>query len=183
MPRARMLVDLGIEAARDWLPRVQMDGGYPDAAVWVLAHGFFNGFYSVIETLLKVESQPAVADKWLRQAIKEWATNSKESREARISNWRNLMTHQGEVLGTRAVIKWETDHFNDTVYQTRSHSFATVQLKDGTGYDITFERWALDQFLWLDRSLSAIEVRYNRLQRLSERGADTAEREGSWTPY
>ena len=113
LERAKNLVRMGVDSARELLPLVARDGRYPDSQLWILSHGFFNGFQSVIDTLRNVEMQSA--DALLHQAISEWLEVSKESRERRLGNWRNLMTHQGKALTTKQTMKWETDDWNDTV--------------------------------------------------------------------
>ncbi len=171
LERSKTLVAMGIEAAQSLIPPAERPGNLPDSHLWILSQGFFNGFYSVIDTLNKVEKHQG--DALLRVAITEWLAATKENREMRMGKWRNLMTHQGRYLTTVPTVQYTPDDWHDTEFPQYGHVFATVE-GEGHSTSLTFNRWALDAFLFLDRGLREIEVKYNRAKKVAERSRPTS---------
>ena len=138
-----------LEAAERMLPPDASASPIPQSELWVLAHGFSNAFYSITETLRRIDKQ---ADPLAHQIYGDWLSAGGQERIADFNNeFRRVLTHQGKfTLRAVSVLFPQTEEEAYVIHQT---SFAPPGMAPRT---FTFREWTIYCFQWLDEELAGL---------------------------
>lgn len=140
-----------LEAAETMLPPDTSASPIPQAELWILALGFSNAFYSITETLRRIDKQ---AHPLAHQVYGEWLAAGGRERIADFNNeFRRVLTHQGKfTLQAVSVLLPQTEEESYVIHQT---SFAPEGMALRT---FTFREWTLYCFRWLDDELARLAL-------------------------
>lgn len=144
-----------LEAAERMLPPDASTSPIPQSELWILAHGFSNAFYSITETLKRIDKQ---ADPLAHQIYSDWLSAGGRERIADFNNeFRRVLTHQGKfTLRAVSILLPQTEEESYVIHQT---SFAPPGMALRT---FTFREWTTYCFQWLGDELAKLALAHER---------------------
>ncbi len=152
----RERVQWALEALPKLLPVGASDRRLSDPEIWILAHGFWNAFYSIRETLGFYKNRDPLAFR----IQSDWQSANRALIEDMVVGFRNLLTHRGQFSLTERVVTFPetpaTDRQLVEIYQT---SFAAPG-KPARAY--TMGEWIEHCFNWLGQELEGLSRRYDQ---------------------
>lgn len=152
----RERVRWALEALPKLLPLGASERRLSDPEIWILAHGFWNAFYSIRETLGFYKKPDPLAF-----AIQSgWQVANRALLEDMVIGFRNLLTHRGAFSLTERMVNFPATPGTDPqlveIYQT---SFAAPG-KPARAY--TMGEWVEYCFTWLDGELADLSRQYDQ---------------------
>jgi hypothetical protein len=151
----RERVRWALEALPKMLPLGASERRLSDPEIWIMAHGFWNAFYSIRETLgFYKKSDP------LAFAIQEgWQRTNKSTLEDMMIGFRNLLTHQGKFSLTETLVRFPEIPASDPALAEIYQTYYAEPGKPARAY--TMGEWVQYCFTWLGEELGDLSRQYD----------------------
>lgn len=143
----RERVAMALESAHRLLPEVRTAEPTPDADLWILAHGFSNAFYAVLDRIRKTDNNDPLA--W--ELAKAWRVKNSFLLEDYVVRFRNALTHKDQFRLTSVSAPVRASEEEGYVVHMTSYAPPGMTMRN-----FTMTEWIIYVFEWLRDELAEL---------------------------
>jgi hypothetical protein len=152
----RERVRWALEALPKLLPLGVSERRLSEPEIWILAHGLWNAFYSIRETLRAYDK----TDRLAFETQRGWQMANKGSLDDMVFGFRNLLTHQGAFSLTERIVTFPATPGTDP--QLVEIHLTTFAEPGRPARAYTMGEWIFYCFTWLGGELEELSHQYDR---------------------